>query len=49
MHAMIASLTLAMTDYSLLTLGVVLIYGAGVITGWQLARRITGYMLGGRP
>ena len=27
---------------------IALIYGAGVVTGWTLARRVTGYMLGGR-
>jgi hypothetical protein len=29
--------------------GVALVYGSGVATGWHLARRATGYMLGGRP
>ena len=29
--------------------GLALVYGAGVLTGWRLARRATGYMLGGRP
>jgi hypothetical protein len=27
----------------------VLIYLAGILTGWQAARRTTRYMLGGRP
>ena len=27
---------------------IALIYGAGVLTGFNLARRVTGYMLGGR-
>jgi hypothetical protein len=30
-----------------LIVGVALIYGAGVITGWHLARRLTGYVLRG--
>jgi hypothetical protein len=29
--------------------GVFLVYAAGCLTGWRLARRATGYMLGGRP
>jgi hypothetical protein len=29
-----------------LVFGVALIYGAGVVTGWHLARRVTGYMWG---
>jgi uncharacterized protein YneF (UPF0154 family) len=29
-------------------LGVALVFGAGVATGWHLARRSTRYMLGGR-
>jgi hypothetical protein len=35
-------------DPALFTLGVALIFGAGVATGWHLARRTTRYMLGGR-
>jgi hypothetical protein len=31
-----------------LLLGLVIIYGAGIITGFNLARRVTGFMLGGR-
>jgi hypothetical protein len=31
-----------------LIVGVALIYGVGIVTGWHLARRLTGYMLGGR-
>jgi hypothetical protein len=27
---------------------IALIYGAGVLTGFNLARRVTGFMLGGR-
>jgi len=36
------------SDFLMLVLGVGLIYGAGVATGWHLARRVTGYMLDGR-
>jgi hypothetical protein len=32
----------------MLLLGVALVYGAGILTGFNLARRITGFMLGGR-
>jgi hypothetical protein len=35
-------------DLLMLLAGVALIYGAGIATGWHLARRATGYMLGGR-
>jgi len=35
-------------DLPMLALGVVLIFAAGVATGWHLARNVTGYMLGGR-
>jgi hypothetical protein len=28
--------------------GIALIYGAGIITGWHLARRSTRYMIGGK-
>jgi hypothetical protein len=35
-------------DLFMLLLGVVLVYGAGVLTGFNLARRVTGFMLGGR-
>jgi hypothetical protein len=28
--------------------GIALVYGAGVLTGFNLARRVTGFMLGGR-
>jgi len=31
-----------------LILGIALIYGAGVATGWHWARRSTRYMLGGK-
>jgi hypothetical protein len=31
-----------------LIVGIGLVYLAGVATGWGLARRVTGYMLGGR-
>ena len=34
---------------AMLVLGLVLVFGSGVATGWHLARRVTGYMLGGRP
>jgi hypothetical protein len=27
---------------------IALIYGAGVLTGFNVARRVTGFMLGGR-
>ena len=37
-----------MTPLVELIVGVALIYGAGVVTGWHLPRRVTGYMLGGR-
>jgi hypothetical protein len=36
-----------MTNLAALALGIALIYGAGVATGWTLARRSTRYMLGG--
>jgi hypothetical protein len=29
----------------MLLLGVVLVYGAGALTGFNLARRVTGFML----
>jgi hypothetical protein len=32
-----------------LAAGIALVYAAGLVTGWHLARRVTGYMLGGRP
>jgi hypothetical protein len=35
-------------DLPMLALGIILIFGAGVAAGWTLARRATGYMLGGR-
>ena len=35
-------------DLLMLALGVALIFGAGVATGWHWARRSTRYMLGGR-
>jgi len=38
----------AMTNLAALALGVALIYGAGVATGWTLARRSTRCMLGGK-
>ena len=31
-----------------LALGLALVFGSGVSVGWHLARRATGYMLGGR-
>jgi hypothetical protein len=31
----------------MLAAGIALVYGAGLVTGWTLARRATGYMLGG--
>jgi hypothetical protein len=37
-----------MTPELELILGIALIYGAGIATGWHLARRATRYMLGGR-
>lgn len=35
-------------DLLMLAAGLALVYGAGLATGWHLARRATGYMLGGR-
>ena len=32
----------------MLATGIALVYGAGLVTGWTLARRATNYMLGGR-
>jgi hypothetical protein len=37
-----------MTNLAALALGISLIYGGGVATGWTLARRSTRYMLGGK-
>jgi hypothetical protein len=37
-----------MTNAITLFAGIALVYGAGVLTGWQLARRSTRYMLGGK-
>ena len=32
----------------MLATGIALVFGSGVAVGWTLARRVTGYMLGGR-
>jgi hypothetical protein len=37
-----------MANLAALALGIALIYGAGVATGWTLARRSTRHMLGGK-
>ncbi len=37
-----------MTDLAALALGIALVHGAGVATGWTLARRSTCYVLGGK-
>jgi hypothetical protein len=34
------------TNLPVLVLGVAIIYGAGIATGWHWARRATSYMLG---
>lgn len=38
-----------MTATALALIGAGLVFFSGVVTGWTLARRVTGYMLGGRP
>jgi hypothetical protein len=37
-----------MTNLAALALGVALVFGAGVATGWTLGRRSTHHMLGGK-
>jgi hypothetical protein len=37
-----------MTKAFTLFAGIALIYGAGILSGWRLARRSTRYMLGGK-
>ena len=34
-------------QWDALIAGIALVYGAGIATGWTLARRATRYMLGG--